>query len=77
MNTFEQSLYVPALCGIQGHNEITNQKHFTVMNRNSGWGTVNELIMLGILARINVSYVNATDKDPSKWVVTDVYTENL
>ena len=32
--------------------------------------------MLGILARINVNYVNAADKDPSKWVITDVYDEN-
>ena len=28
-------------------------------------GTVNELVMLAILALINVSYINATDKDPS------------
>ena len=47
INTFEQSLYVPALCGIQGHNELTIQQHFTEMKRNSRWGTVNELIMLG------------------------------
>ena len=40
------------------------------------WGTVNELIMFGILARINVSYVNAADQDPSKWVITDIYNEN-
>ena len=32
--------------------------------------------MLGILARINVSYINAADKDPSKWVITDVYNAN-
>ena len=40
------------------------------------WGTVNKLIILGILARINVSYVNAADQDPYKWLVTDVYNEN-
>ena len=32
--------------------------------------------MLGILARINVSYINAADTDPSKWVITDVYNAN-
>ena len=31
--------------------------------------------MLGILARINVSYINACDTDPSRWVITDVYNE--
>ena len=46
------------------------------MKRNYSWGTVNELIMLGILACINVSYINATDIDPSKWVITDVYDAN-
>ena len=30
------------------------------------WGTVNKLIMLGILARINVSFINAADIVPSK-----------
>ena len=38
-------------------------------------GTVNELIILGILARINVCYKNAADIDPSKWVITEVYNE--
>ena len=47
------------------------------MKCNYKWGTVNELVMLGILARINVSYINATDKDPSRWVNTDVlYNEH-
>ena len=46
------------------------------MRRNYSWGTVNELVMLGILARINVSYINAADTDPSKWVITDVYNAN-
>ena len=46
------------------------------MKRNYLWGTVNELILLGILACINVSYINATDIDPSKWVITDVYDES-
>ena len=45
------------------------------MKRNYTWGTLNELIMLGILARIHVSYINAGDPDPSKWVITDVYDE--
>ena len=31
--------------------------------------------MFGILARINVSYINAADPDPSKWATTDVYNE--
>ena len=46
------------------------------MRRNYSWGTVNELVMLGILAHINVSYINAADTDSSKWVITDVYTAN-
>ena len=76
IETFEQSPYVAALCGIQGYNAVTIQQHFNNMRRNYSWGTVNELVMLGILAGINVSYINAADKDPSKWVITDVYTEN-
>ena len=40
------------------------------------WGTVNELVVFGILASINVSYINAAEKDPSKWVITEVYNEN-
>ena len=31
--------------------------------------------MLGILAHIRVSYINAGDLDPSKWAITDVYDE--
>ena len=46
------------------------------MKRNYSWETVNELIMLGILACINVSYINEIDIDPSKWVITDVYDSN-
>ena len=46
------------------------------MRRNYSWGTVNELVMLGILAGINVSYINAADIDPTKWVITDVYNSN-
>ena len=76
INTFEQSGYVPALCGIQGYNEISIQEHFNDMKCNHKWGTVNELVMLGILARINVSYINAIDEDPSRWVITDVNNEN-
>ena len=38
---------------------------------------MNEQIMLGILARINVCYLNAGDNDPTKWVVTEVYNEIL
>ena len=37
---------------------------------------VNELIILGILARIAVKYVNTADKNPLKWVITDVYDKN-
>ena len=76
IDTFEQSPYVAALCGIQGYNAVTIQQHFSNMKRNYSWGTVNELVMLGMLAHINVSYINAADKDPSRWVITDVYTEN-
>ena len=43
------------------------------MRLNYTWETVNELTILGILARINVSYINATNQDPSKWVKTYVY----
>ena len=75
LNTFEQSPYVPALCGIQEYNALTIQQHFSNMKRNYTWVTLNELIMLGILARIHVSYINAGDPDPSKWVNTDVYDE--
>ncbi len=32
--------------------------------------------MLGILAGVNVSYVNATDSNPTKWVFIDVYKES-
>ena len=46
------------------------------MKCNYSWGIVNELVMLGILARNNVSYINAAEKDPSKWIITDVYIEN-
>ena len=76
IETFEQSPYVAALCGIQGYNAVTIQEHFNNMRRNYSWGTVNELIMLGILAGINVSYINAANTDPSKWVITDVYNAN-
>ena len=57
----------------QGYNAVSIQQHLNGMRRNYSWGTVNELIMFGILARINVSYINAADQDPSKWVTTDVY----
>ena len=72
IEAFEQSLYITALCGVQGYNEITIQQHFNRMKCNYLWGTVNELLMLGILVRINISYINAADKDPSKWTITDV-----
>ena len=76
INTFEHSDYVAAFCGIQGYNDITIQQHFSDMKSNYTWGTVNEQIMLGILARINVCYLNAADNDPTKWVITEVYNEN-
>ena len=34
------------------------------MKRNYSWGTVNEFVMFGILAAINMSYINAADTDP-------------
>ena len=37
---------------------------------------MNELVILGILAGINVSYINVADTDPAKWVITDVYNVN-
>ena len=43
---------------------------------NNTWGSINELIMFGILARVNVSYLNATDPDPNKWMFIDVYKES-
>ena len=46
------------------------------MRRNYTWGTVNELIMLGMLARINVSFINAVNPSPSEWAITDVYSDN-
>ena len=76
INTFEQSPYVAALYGLQGYNAVTIQQHFNNMRQSYSWGTVNELIMFGILAGINVSYINTADTDPSKWVITDVYNAN-
>ena len=76
IQTFEQSPNVAALCGIQGYNAVTIQQHFNNIRSNYSWGTVNELVKLVILAGINVSYINAADKDLSKWVIIDVYTEN-
>ena len=76
INTFSQSHYVPAFCGIQGYNELSIQRHFDAMRRNYTWGTVNELIMLGMLARINVSFINAVNPSPSEWAITDVYSDN-
>ena len=55
IETFEQSPCVAALCGYQGYNAVTIQQHFSNMKRNYSWGTVNELVMLGILDCINVS----------------------
>ena len=76
INSFAQSYYVPAFCGIQGYNELSIQRHFDAMRRNYTWGTVNELIMLGMLARINVSFINAVNPSPSEWAITDVYNDN-
>ena len=67
IDTFEQSPYVSALCGLQGYNALSIQQHLNDVRHNYSWGTVNVLIVLGILARINVNYVNAADKEPSKW----------
>ena len=66
IQTFDHSPNVGALCGLQDYNTITIQQHFNNMKRNYSWGTVNDLILLGMLACINVSYINATDIDPSK-----------
>ena len=54
-------LLLAALCGIQGYNAVTIQQHFSNMRRNYSWGTVNELVLFGILAGINVSYINAAN----------------
>ena len=32
--------------------------------------------MLGILARVNVSYLNADDLDPTRGLITEVYHRN-
>ena len=37
---------------------------------------MNELVILGILAGINVSYINVADTDLAKWVITNVYNVN-
>ena len=76
IETIEESPYVGALCCLQVYNALTIQQHFNNIRRNYSWGTVNELVMLSILARINVSYINAADTDPSKWVIADVYNAN-
>ena len=76
IDSFQQSPYVAALCGFHGYNAVSIQQHFNDMRRNYSWGTVNELIMLGILAGINVSYIKAPDRDSTKWVITDVYNTN-
>ena len=34
INSFSQSHYVPAFCGIQGYNELSIQRHFDAMRRN-------------------------------------------
>ena len=64
IDTFKQSPYVAALCGLQGYNAVYIQQQHNDMRRNYSRGTVNEPIILGILARFNVYYVNAADKDP-------------
>ena len=64
--TSQQSPYVTALCGIQGYNAATIQQHLSNVRRNYSWGTVNEIVMFGILAGINVSCINAADTDPIK-----------
>ena len=53
IDTFEQNPYVAALCGLKGNNAVSIQQHLDDLRRNYSWGTVNELIMFGILARIN------------------------
>ena len=63
IETFAQCPYVDALCGIQGYNAVTIQRHFSNMKRDYSWGTVNELVMLGILAGIDVSYINADETE--------------
>ena len=46
------------------------------MKRNYSWGTVNELVILSILAGVNVSFINVAYTNPIKWVITDVYNAN-
>ena len=45
------------------------------MKQTYTWGGVDELIMLGMLAQINVSLIDASNTDPSNWVITEVYNE--
>ena len=59
MHPFQNSPYIAAICGIQGYNEVTIHLHLMDMLLNNTWGTKNELLMFGILAGINVSYVCA------------------
>ena len=71
---------VPVICASEFHatglQRSYNSTAVNVMNSNYTWDTVKELIMLGILASINVSYLNAAKPDPSKWVVTEIYNGN-
>ena len=76
INIFEQSGYIPTICGLQGYNELSMQRHLNEMRRDHSWGAVNELIMLGMLAHINVSYVNADNSNELEWVITDVFRES-
>ena len=76
IHAFQNSPYIGAFCGIQGYNEVTIHQHLTDMLPNNTWGTINELVMFGILAGINVSYVCATDTDPTKWALINVYNSN-
>ena len=72
IDAFEQSSYVAALCGFQGYNAVSIQQHLNDTRRNYSWGTVNELDYVWYVCS-HVSYINAADQDPSKWVTTDVY----
>ena len=76
IETFRNSPFIGAFCGYQGYNEIALQQHMMDMLPNNTWGTINELIMFGILAGVNVSYVNATDHNPTKWAFIDVYKQS-
>ena len=51
------------------------QRNMNTMKQTYTWGGVDELIMLAMLPQINVSLIDASNTDPSKWVITEVCNE--